>query len=146
MPVLPLPTLFLLTIMMVFWSAWFTALFYFLTVTFSKFAFMFILKSFRGHGTLDVDGEVIATVCGVVERINKLVYVRTLRARWAQDDTLASLCGNPEMRFLLFCSVCYMIIAFTCIVHRYKPEVGDIVVGRVIEVLRISIFVIVVRH
>ncbi|KAI4326488.1 hypothetical protein MLD38_031798 [Melastoma candidum] len=52
----------------------------------------------KGHGTLDVDGEVIATVCGVVERINKLVYIRTLRA-------------------------------------RYKPEVGDIVVGRVVEVV-----------
>ncbi|XP_031400501.1 exosome complex component RRP4 homolog isoform X2 [Punica granatum] len=51
----------------------------------------------KGHGTSELNGEVIATVCGVVERVNKLVYVRTLRA-------------------------------------RYKPEVGDIVVGRVIEV------------
>ncbi|KAB1203132.1 Exosome complex component rrp4 [Morella rubra] len=39
----------------------------------------------------------VATVCGVVERVNKLVYVRALRA-------------------------------------KYKPEVGDIVVGRVCEV------------
>ncbi|KAK3142048.1 hypothetical protein QOZ80_4BG0341530 [Eleusine coracana subsp. coracana] len=51
----------------------------------------------KGHGTLDRDGEVVATLCGVVERVNKLVYVRTLRA-------------------------------------RYKPEVGDIIVGRVIEI------------
>ncbi|EOA38259.1 hypothetical protein CARUB_v10009740mg [Capsella rubella] len=51
----------------------------------------------KGHGTSEVDGELLATVCGVVERVDKLVYVRTLRA-------------------------------------RYKPEVGDIVVGRVIEV------------
>ncbi|KAK8556663.1 hypothetical protein V6N12_003060 [Hibiscus sabdariffa] len=51
----------------------------------------------KGHGTTDLNGELVATVCGVVERINKLVYVRGLRA-------------------------------------RYKPEVGDIVVGRVIEV------------
>lgn len=51
----------------------------------------------KGHGTLDQDGEVVATLCGVVERVNKLVYVRTLRA-------------------------------------RYKPEVGDIIVGRVIEI------------
>lgn len=51
----------------------------------------------KGHGTLDLNGEVIATVCGVIERVNKLVYVRSLRA-------------------------------------RYKPEVGDIVVGRVSEV------------
>nr|CAD1843720.1 unnamed protein product [Ananas comosus var. bracteatus] len=51
----------------------------------------------KGHGTLDCDGEVVATLCGVVERVNKLVYVRALRA-------------------------------------RYKPEVGDIIVGRVIEI------------
>ncbi|XP_061341365.1 exosome complex component RRP4 homolog [Gastrolobium bilobum] len=51
----------------------------------------------KGHGTADLDGEVVATVCGVVERVNKLVYVRALRS-------------------------------------RYKPEVGDIVIGRVVEV------------
>ncbi|XP_020096319.1 exosome complex component RRP4 homolog [Ananas comosus] len=51
----------------------------------------------KGHGTLDCDGEVVATLCGVVERVNKLVYVHALQA-------------------------------------RYKPEVGDIIVGRVIEI------------
>ncbi|KAL3531384.1 hypothetical protein ACH5RR_010706 [Cinchona calisaya] len=51
----------------------------------------------KGHGTSEMEGQVVATVCGVVERVNKLVYVRALRA-------------------------------------RYKPEVGDIIVGRVIEV------------
>lgn len=51
----------------------------------------------KGHGTSEIGDEVIATVCGVVERVNKLVYVRALRA-------------------------------------RYKPETGDIIVGRVIEV------------
>ncbi|KAG8481517.1 hypothetical protein CXB51_026372 [Gossypium anomalum] len=55
------------------------------------------LNCLRGHGTTDLNGDLVATVCGVVERINKLVYVRALRA-------------------------------------RYKPEVGDIVVGRVVEV------------
>ncbi|XP_010542878.1 PREDICTED: exosome complex component RRP4 homolog [Tarenaya hassleriana] len=51
----------------------------------------------KGHGTSEINGEVVATLCGVVERVDKLVYVRALRA-------------------------------------RYKPEVGDIIVGRVIEV------------
>lgn len=37
----------------------------------------------RGHGTLDMGRNVIATVCGVVERVNKLVYVRSLRARFS---------------------------------------------------------------
>ncbi|KAM0896890.1 hypothetical protein ACQ4PT_022890 [Festuca glaucescens] len=49
-----------------------------------------------GHGTSDWDGEVVATLCGVVERVQKHVCVRTLRA-------------------------------------RYKPELGDIIVGRVTE-------------
>ncbi|KAK8519287.1 hypothetical protein V6N12_025328 [Hibiscus sabdariffa] len=55
----------------------------------------------KGHGTTDLNGELVATVCGVVERINKLVYVRGLRA-------------------------------------RYKPEVGDIVVGRCSEAVEIN--------
>ena len=42
--------------------------------------FYFYLSD-RSHGTTDFDGELVATVCGVVERVNKLVYVRTLRAR-----------------------------------------------------------------
>ncbi|KAL5134977.1 Exosome complex component RRP4 [Glycine soja] len=54
--------------------------------------------STKGHGTANLNGEVVATLCGVVvERANKLVYVRALRS-------------------------------------RYKPEVGDIVIGRVVEV------------
>ncbi|XP_003580149.1 exosome complex component RRP4 homolog isoform X4 [Brachypodium distachyon] len=57
----------------------------------------------KGHGAADHDGEVVATLCGVVERVNKLVYVRTLRRG------ILSL-------------------------FRYKPEVGDIIVGRVIEI------------
>ncbi|KAL6505097.1 exosome non-catalytic core subunit rrp4 [Orobanche gracilis] len=34
----------------------------------------------KGHGTADMDGRVVATLCGVMERVNKLVYVRALRA------------------------------------------------------------------
>ncbi|KAF2314923.1 hypothetical protein GH714_037183 [Hevea brasiliensis] len=51
----------------------------------------------KGHGTAERNGEVVATVCGVVERVNMLVYVRSLRS-------------------------------------RFKPEIGDIIVGRVVEV------------
>ncbi|KAG0593112.1 hypothetical protein M758_1G298800 [Ceratodon purpureus] len=36
----------------------------------------------RGHGTQPVKEELLATVCGVVERVNKLVSVRPLRARY----------------------------------------------------------------
>lgn len=44
------------------------------------------LSARRGHGTSDQDGEVVATLCGVVERVNKLVYVRTLRARYSSSN------------------------------------------------------------
>lgn len=36
----------------------------------------------KGHGTAEMDGRVVATLCGVVERVNKLVYIRSLRARF----------------------------------------------------------------
>ncbi|KAK2370793.1 exosome complex component RRP4 protein [Trifolium repens] len=52
----------------------------------------------KGHGTTDHNGEIVATLCGIVERVNKLVYVRS---------SLRS---------------------------RYKPEDGDIIIGRVVEV------------
>ncbi|PWA90528.1 signal peptide peptidase [Artemisia annua] len=37
-------------------------------------------KLFRGHGTTEIKGEDVETVCGVIECVNKLVYVCTLRA------------------------------------------------------------------
>ncbi|MQL91822.1 hypothetical protein Taro_024431, partial [Colocasia esculenta] len=35
----------------------------------------------KWRGTSELDCQVVATLCGVVERLNKLVYVRALRAR-----------------------------------------------------------------
>ncbi|KAE8775459.1 hypothetical protein D1007_52016 [Hordeum vulgare] len=59
----------------------------------------------KGHGTSDQDGEVVATVCGVVERVQNLVCVRALRAR--SYDSLTSFrtgiasCGNIQRANLL---------------------------------------------
>ena len=39
----------------------------------------------RGHGTRVVDGRLVATVCGTVERVNKLVSVRPLRTRYVPE-------------------------------------------------------------
>lgn len=36
---------------------------------------------FRGHGTYVEDDEVIASVAGTVERVNKLITVRPLQTR-----------------------------------------------------------------
>ena len=36
----------------------------------------------RGHGTCMADGKLVASVCGVVERVNKLVSVRPLKSRY----------------------------------------------------------------
>ncbi len=59
-----------------------------------------ISRSFlcRGHGTQVIDDRLQATVCGVVNRVNKLVTVRPLH-------------------------------------RRYAAEIGDVVVGRVTEVM-----------
>ncbi len=62
--------------------------------------------SHSGHGTHVVDGQLVATVCGVVQRVNKLVAVRSTHS-------------------------------------RYNAEVGDVVVGRVVEVCCCDIIVIV---
>jgi exosome complex component RRP4 len=60
-------------------------------------------------------GEVISSVAGTVERVNKLVTVRAIRTRCMEFCT-AHLSGL----WVLF---------------RYNPEVGDLVVGRITEVL-----------
>jgi exosome complex component RRP4 len=36
----------------------------------------------RGHGTYLLDGKIIASVAGVVERIGKLISVKPLRSRY----------------------------------------------------------------
>eukprot|EP00882_Tetradesmus_deserticola_P010954 GHRQ01011587.1.p3 GENE.GHRQ01011587.1~~GHRQ01011587.1.p3 ORF type:complete len:127 (+),score=31.71 GHRQ01011587.1:581-961(+) len=35
----------------------------------------------RGHGTALVDGRLIATLCGVVQRVDKLIYVQPVKSR-----------------------------------------------------------------
>ncbi len=37
----------------------------------------------RGHGTYLDDEDVVASVSGQIERVNKLVSVRALKTRWA---------------------------------------------------------------
>ena len=61
-------------------------------------------------------GEVISSVAGTVERVNKLVTVRAIRTRCMEFCT-AHLSGLHRILF------------------RYNPEVGDLVVGRITEVI-----------
>ena len=52
----------------------------------------------KGKGLmLDPSGQLVSTICGTVERVNKLIYVRPLK-------------------------------------YRYSGDVGDVVVGRIVEV------------
>lgn len=41
----------------------------------------------RGHGTKTLpDGRLVATLCGVVQRVNKLIYVRPLKSRYTAEQ------------------------------------------------------------
>ena len=40
-----------------------------------------IMFHFRGHGTYLYEGELIASVAGIVERVNRLICVRPLKSR-----------------------------------------------------------------
>jgi exosome complex RNA-binding protein Rrp4 len=42
----------------------------------------------RGHGTYVDNGEVVASVAGTIERVNKLVTVRALRTRYPDFKVL----------------------------------------------------------
>lgn len=61
----------------------------------------------------------IASVAGTIERVNKLVTVRALRTRSGSSISVELL------------KMTLMILRFT----RYNPEIGDLVVGRITEVL-----------
>lgn len=45
----------------------------------------------KGHGTQVVEGRLVATLCGVVERVNKLVWVRPLRSRCEGSRFLSAI-------------------------------------------------------
>ena len=48
----------------------------------------------RGHGTQLVDGRLLATTCGIVARVNKLVSVRPLKSRCLPGLCAQTLCGG----------------------------------------------------
>ena len=78
----------------------------------------------RGHGTQVVDGALVATVCGVIQRVNKLISVVPVKARSVTlPSNLARVCSNPDTSLTSFRPLC-----------RYNPELGDVVIGRVTEV------------
>lgn len=58
--------------------------------------------------------EVIASVAGTVERVNKLVTVRAIRSRSLKN-------------------FCFQLSWSERFHSRYNPEVGDLVVGRITE-------------
>ena len=69
--------------------------------------------SSRGHGTYVDNDEVIASVTGVIERVNKLITVRALRTRYVERGSMTGLLPT---------------------IPRYSPEIGDLVIGRITEV------------
>ena len=77
-----------------------------------------VIITHRGHGTYQSeDGSLIASVAGVVQRINKLISVKPLQSRLINITS-----HNVSSVFVCLC------------VYRYAGEVGDVVVGRIVEV------------
>lgn len=81
--------------------------------------FGFRLFSFfsRGHGTYHRGEDLIASLAGTVHQVNRLVSVKAIKNRYC----------------LLYCCLFELVdnIFFNC---RYSGEVGDVVIGRVVDV------------
>lgn len=88
----------------------------------------------RGHGTYLKDEKLVASVAGVVERVNKVVSVRPARSRCVQQPVASGFANrnHPKLAFL-----------WHLVLHpgssprtrdRYVGEIGDVVVGRIVEV------------
>lgn len=84
----------------------------------------------RGHGTYSEGGKLIAAVAGVVERLNKLISVRPLRSRCAARGS-----GRPNA------ARSRPSLTARPLAHPRRParpsyvgNVGDVVVGRVVDV------------
>ena len=99
----------------------------------------------RGHGTQVLDGQLLATEGGFIERVNKLISVRPLRQRYI----LTVDCQDEIACFSLSNLQCLSQIRDTALgmqmdeLHllmpashlcRYSAALGDIVIGRVTEV------------
>lgn len=70
----------------------------------------------RGHGTYIHDGNLVATVSGIVDRVNKLVSVLPLKSRYV--DSVSYTAGVVPKQST----------------SRFQGEIGDVVVGRIVEV------------
>lgn len=57
---------------------------------------------FRGHGTYAADGKLIASVAGVVERVNKLIYVKPLKSR---SDSQVPYLEHESILFYIYITI-----------------------------------------
>ena len=82
-----------------------------------------LLWGCSGHGTYVDNGNLVASVAGIVERVNKLVSVRPLQSRCVSLVYVSSY----GVLWSRWCPCCLSRA-------RYVGEIGDVVVGRVVEV------------
>lgn len=68
------------------------------------------------------ESNVVSSVAGTIERVNKLISVRPLHSRWV----------HPCEYLFEETALCRANILTLKI--RYTPEVGDLVIGRIVEV------------
>lgn len=54
-----------------------------------KYCYIFLknekIKIFRGHGTYVRDGEIVSSLSGVVQQLNRLLMVKTIKQRYAGE-------------------------------------------------------------
>lgn len=79
------------------------------------------------------DDRLHASVAGIVDKVNKLICVKPLKTRWlfcypTRDTNWA---WSPEIDVVLKNG---WQLSVTGILFRYNGEVGDVLIGRILEV------------
>jgi exosome complex component RRP4 len=89
----------------------------------------------RGHGTYVLNGNLIASVAGVVQRVNKVGILR--KVSHVFDFSSMGTCQDARMTLANNkpgSSGFPQLISVIPIKSRYSGQVGDVIVGRVLEV------------
>nr|KAJ0223814.1 hypothetical protein LSAT_V11C200050650 [Lactuca sativa] len=74
----------------------------------------------KGHGMTELEGEVVTTVCGVIERVNKLVYWNLNWCRYKPEvgDIIVAHLNTPAyMQFFSSEKIKFVAVALKCLIQ-----------------------------